>query len=447
MRRPAWLGLLLCGTIIEACLLVVVAIGDLRAQIPRFWAGIFPAFLAYLLAAVYVLRRPAGSVRLILLLALLFRLTMWWSLPSLSDDIYRYVWDGRVQLAGINPYLYPPAAEEVAHLRDALYPGINHKEISTIYPPLVQLFFRLVCALRPDLGTMKFGLLLCEFGLVLLLVKILAQRRQDPRRVLLYAWNPLPLVEVAGSGHSDALGVLLLMLALYWLAGGRAAPAAWALAGAFLSKFLPVLVLPIFWRQLAPAEEVSVLKRWLHRRRWSLLWFPAVAVLGFLPYLDAGPQLFAGLRVYLLRWRFNDAAFSLFYGLYLRLAGNGDPLALAKWTCTGALLLTVLWATRRGADPYRAAFWVVGAYLLLSPILHPWYLIWVLPFLPLFAPPAWTLLSGLIFLAYRVLIDYSRSGIWTEQTWVKWAQYGPFYFLLTVYPLYQRLFRYRRPGN
>ena len=84
-----------------------------------------PAFLCYLFAAALACRRPASSLRLLLLLALAFRLTMWWSPPTLSEDIYRYVWDGRVQLAGINPYHYAPDAAELAHLRNHLYVGIN----------------------------------------------------------------------------------------------------------------------------------------------------------------------------------------------------------------------------------------------------------------------------------------------------------------------------------
>ena len=97
--------LLLAGAGIELALLYLVSLGDLRVQVSRFWLGVLPAFLCYLFAAALAWRRPAGSLRLLLLLALAFRLTMWWSPPTLSEDIYRYVWDGRVQLAGINPFV------------------------------------------------------------------------------------------------------------------------------------------------------------------------------------------------------------------------------------------------------------------------------------------------------------------------------------------------------
>lgn len=430
-RRNAWL--LLAGLSIQAALFYLIYLGDLRTQVPFLWIGVGAAFPFYLLAALLVHRRPGGSLGLILLLALTLRLTLWWSPPTLSEDVYRYVWDGRVQRAGINPYLYAPQAPELEALRDHLYSGINHKEIPTVYPPLTQLFFLLVCTIQPSLGMMKFSLMMVEFGIVLLLVKILYQRRQDPRLVVLYAWNPLPPIEIAGSGHSDALGVFFLLLALYGLAAARKTMAVWALSGAFLCKLLPVLALPVFWRRMAAHP--------FHPRgRWALLWFPFLSALGFLVFSGAGTQLFAGLQTYLLKWRFNDALFSLLYETLKNPDLEWDDTALshAKRICSGVLSCTALWAAFRYADPYRAIFVVMGTYLVLSPTLHPWYLLWVLPFLPLFPQPAWVLFSALVFLAYEVLIGYSKNGTWIEQDWVKWTQYGPFYALLILTPLYRR---------
>ena len=113
------IALLLLACAIEACCGYLVYLGDLRTQIPAFWAGVFAAFLCYLIAGYLILRRPCGSLLLILGGALIFRLTLLPSTPTLSDDIFRYIWDGRVQLAGINPYLYAPDDPALYHLRDA----------------------------------------------------------------------------------------------------------------------------------------------------------------------------------------------------------------------------------------------------------------------------------------------------------------------------------------
>jgi hypothetical protein len=424
---------LLCGVAIEAALLCVCALGPLQHQIPLFWALLLPAFLCYLAASWWAWHRPAGPLWPLLGMALLFRLTLLLSPPSLSDDIYRYVWDGRMQLAGINPYLYAPEAPELAHLRDGLYPGINHKDISTLYPPLAQGFFLLVCVLHPGLLAMKGALLLVELGVVLLLLRILRQRGQDTRRALLYAWNPLPIVEVAGSGHLDVLAILPLLLALYWLEAGRRRTAVWASAGAILAKFLPALALPLFWRCL-------------RGQRRLLWWLPLLVGLGFLPYAGAGLQLYAGLHAYLDKWRFNDACFSLVYQLLKDPALGQDEAALyqAKLVCAALLGLVMVWASWRGGDLYRAAFAILGAYLLLTPTLHPWYLMWALPFLALFPAPAWLYLSGAIFLAYDVLSVYCSTGLWEERSWVLWAEFLPFYPLLLAQPLYRFLKRRAR---
>lgn len=402
--------------VLEACCCYLVFVGNLQHQIGALWAGVLPAFCCCALAAFLVLRRgaPPGRPHLILGAALVFRLTLWWSPATLSDDIFRYLWDGRVQLAGINPYLYAPSAPQVAHLRDALYPSINHAAIPTIYPPLAQLFFRAICTLSATPGAFKLALLLCDWGLCLLLAHSLVRRGQDPRRVVLYAWNPLPLVEVAGSGHIDALGVLLLFAALYALHSQRGAAASCALAGAFLVKLVPLALVPTFWRHC--------------RKRSALLLFPTLALLAFWPFADAGEKLATGLVTYVQHWHFNAAAYSL-----LRSAlqpWDGHAAEHARWLCTALFALVALGVQLRCRDPYRAAFATLGAYVLLSPTVHPWYLLWVLPFLVFFPSPAWLLLSGSIFLAYEVQIGYGSAGVWREKPWVLWAQYAPFFLLL-----------------
>ncbi len=420
--------LLLLAAAIEACCCYLVSLGDLQRQIPQLWVGVFSAFLGYALAAYFVLRSGAhfGQLHLILGAALVFRLTLWWSPATLSDDIFRYIWDGRVQLAGINPYLYAPSAPQVAHLRDALYHSVNHAAIPTIYPPLAQLFFRAICLLSATPAAVKLALLLCDWGLCLLLAHSLVGRGQDPRRVVLYAWHPLPLVEVAGSGHLDALGVLLLFAALYALHSQRWAAAVCAFAGAFLVKLVPLALLPAFWRRPRAG--------WFNfRKRRALLLFPALSLLAFWPFADAGEKLATGLLTYVRHWHFNAAAYSLFRFVL-------EP-QYARYLCTALFALIALGVQLRYRDPYRAAFATLGAYVLLSPTVHPWYLLWVLPFLAFFPSPAWMLLSGLIFLAYEVQIGYGSEGVWREKPWVLWAQYAPFYLLLSTTAYYRYLNR------
>ncbi|MFT5089780.1 MAG: alpha-1,6-mannosyltransferase [Candidatus Latescibacterota bacterium] len=419
---------------LEIALVYIVSLGDLREHVTQFWYGAFAASWLYGGAVLWVLHRREGSTRFILLAALLFRLTMWNSPASLSDDIYRYIWDGRVQLHGINPYRYAPDAPQLLPLRNDLHAQINHREVPTIYPPLAQLFFLAAAAVREHPATIKLGLIAFDFALCLLLSRLLTLRQQDPRRVLLYAWHPLPLVEIAGSGHIDALGIFFLMLALYALVASRKKAAACALAAAFLSKLVPALLLPIFWK-LSGSTRYTSLRDLVHLEgRLPVFCFPLLCLLGLLPYAGVGSDMVAGLNTYLRHWHFNDFIYSALRDALQVI----DPAAAlhARWLCTALLLSTVYYTVKNTVDPIRAAFWLMGAYTLLSPTLHPWYVLWILPFMPFFCRWSWILFAALVLLAYEVLIDYSLTGVWSEKNWVKWAQYGPFYLALAAEFLY-----------
>jgi hypothetical protein len=418
---------------LEAVLLFFVFLGDLKQRMPEFWFGLCLAFCIYLIASRYVWRGVQWKVGWILAAALLFRLTLLPTEPSLSDDVYRYLWDGKVQLVGINPYLLPPASEELLSLRDELWTQINHKDVSTIYPPLSQILFRLICSASPTVFAMKAIFTIFDCAIILLLAAILRARNEDPRRLLLYAWNPLPVVEIAGSGHLDTFGVFLLLSAFYFLAHRQRAAAAWTLAGAFMAKLLPILVLPILWRD---ADS-----RWsVWKSRLPLIWFPVGAAVALLVYADAGRGILAGLQVFLAKWRFNDAVFSLLYAAIKEPGLDPDDAALydAKLLCGGLLVAIIVWALVRRPDPLRAAATILGANLLLSPVLHPWYMVWVLPFQVFFPVPAWLFLSGSVFLSYNAIAVYSATGAWVAYGWVKWIQFAPFFMLLILYPVYRR---------
>ena len=425
-----------CGAVTEACFLGLALAGDLRPQIGVLWGLMLPAFACYGVACYRATRRQAGgALPQILAFAFLFRLTLLWATPNLSDDIYRYVWDGRVQLAGINPYQHAPDAPALADVRDDLYPSINHKEIRTVYPPVAQAFFAAVCLIEADLLVMKVALVACEAAMLLALLKLLALRGLPRERLLLYAWNPLAVIEIAGSGHIDSLAVSLMMWALYLLlSGGKRASAA-VLGAAVLSKLVPLLALPVLWRHMA-RNTATWRSTWLAPGgRIAMLWFALVVAAGYAAYAGAGASNIAdGLRVYLMKWRFNDGAFTLVYELLREPGTPWDDAALerARLLCALALAAVSVGALIRIGDPLRAAFIPLAAHLLLSPTVHPWYLLWILPFLPFFPSPAWLYLSGASLLAYDVLDGFHATGVWHEAAWVKWVEYGPFVALLAL---------------
>ena len=438
--REHWI-LVASGLVIQSGFTSYLLLGDSARPAMALWLSLLPAALGYGVALWFVCRSapadqetPLGvSSTVIVLWAILFRATLLAGDPHLSDDIYRYIWDGRVQLAGLNPYSFAPSSPQLGELRDHLYFAINHKEIPTVYPPFAQMFFALVCAIQPSVLMMKLCLTICEVGLIFVIVSLLRRRGQDTRRALLYAWQPLAVIEVAGNGHVDALGVFLLLLALLWLSAGHRYATAAALALAFLSKLLPLMALPVIWRELG--RRHSGLARWFHPAgRMPAVLFAALSAAGYVVYSTAGTRVAEGLEIYLRKWRFNDSLYGIILDTVETSMNSSGETALmqARWVSLVLLAAVSVWSTLRIADPLRAVFLVVAAYLLLTPTMHPWYLLWLLPFIPFFPKPAWLVLSWSAFLAYEVLDRYRSGGDWVEESWVRWVEYGPVYLLLLL---------------
>src|SRR6185369_1015144 len=174
----------------------------------------------------------------------------------LSDDLYRYVWEGRVVAAGENPYRLAPRAPELERLRDAnLYPRINHPELASVYPPVALGGFALVARVSPTVWAMKLWILLHELALAWLLVYWVRGRGQDATAAIAYVWSPLAITEYAGSGHHDPTAMVWLVAALMW-AERRPVFSATALALATLTKLAPIVALPFVWRSWTPRARV-----------------------------------------------------------------------------------------------------------------------------------------------------------------------------------------------
>lgn len=231
------------------------------------------------IAAAWISLRSRDSRRLLvlgLIFAALFRLSIIFSPPYLSDDIYRYVWDGRVQSAGINPYRYIPADESLAQLRDEkIYPNINRRDYAhTMYPPIAEVAFLLITRFSESVTWMKAAMVGFEAIAVWALVQLLISFGFARQRVLIYAWHPLAVWEFAGSGHVDALAIAFIALALLARRKRGETLTGFLLACATCVKFFPAVLFPA-----------------LHMRRsWKMpLAFAATILIAYLPYLSVGP--------------------------------------------------------------------------------------------------------------------------------------------------------------
>ena len=312
-----------------------------------------------------------GVILIAIAFAIVFRLSILFAPPYLSDDIYRYVWDGRVQAAGINPYRYIPAAPELAHLRDeTIYPKINRKDWAhTIYPPVAQVVFFLTTRISESVTWMKATMLLFElvtFWAVAQLLTLLGRPRQ---LLLMYAWHPLVVWEFAGSGHVDAIAIGFMALAfLAWQKKSNLG-SGFLLGSATLVKLFPVVLVPAM----------------LKRGRWRIApVFAATIIAGYVAYLSVGPKAVLGsLPGYSKEMGLLTG--QSFYALSLLRKLFGLELSALTYMIGTVLVMGAigLWVLLRGRseDYLKHAMVLATATTVLFAPHFSWYFCWLVLFL------------------------------------------------------------------
>jgi hypothetical protein len=393
----------------------LLCIFDLAERWPLTLLCVAIGFLGLLLAGPQLRGQTARSrAGLILAVALLLRVFLLPVLPSLSDDVYRYIWDGRVVGAGLNPYVLAPEAPELVPLRDDLWTAMSHHDVPTVYPPLAQALFTLSARLPAPVYALKAILALLDLGACALLLMLAGRWNLPLERTIWYAWNPLVTVEIAGMGHVDGLGVALVILATTLLAwpGRHLLSGAVAAAGAVLAKLVPVLAIPIWARQSGRSASFAAVAL-------------ALSLAGLIPvfWSTSGPP--PGLVEYGVSWEFNGPLFEPLWRIIDRVDVHGPvqagldrlkdltgraepwdhlyhynyPQFWAKVLLLLGLLISLvfIWRSRETLFGLRRVF---GAVVIFSATVYPWYALWVLPWAALSRDRAWLSLSALLFLSY-----------------------------------------------
>ncbi|MFN7145235.1 MAG: hypothetical protein ACK4YP_15785 [Myxococcota bacterium] len=327
------------------------------------------------------------------IVALLVRLPLLTLAPTLSDDVWRYVWEGQVWRAGLNPFVHAPDAPTLEHLRDATWANVAHRHVPSIYPPLAQALF----VVLSGGGVLAWRLLstAADIGTAWMLA------RARPRAGWTWALLPLPALEAAVSGHLEGIGIFFLVAAVTT----HSPLAAWLGA---LVKLLPGVLLALEPR-----------RRWLG---WGLLTalvtLPIVRPTGFLTYRAA--------------WSFNGSVFPVTEHI---VGADARTLLQLVGACIVAGILF------RSRDPARVALWTTGAFVVLSPTVHPWYVLWPLAAALLTGSRAWLVLAVTVPAAYVVLATYDpATSRWTEWPATRVVVYAPFFATL-LWEAWRRLTR------
>ena len=325
-------------------------------------ASLALAGVVYLLAIRELFATPTFARRVVvvgLILAAVWHIGFLRAPVGADDDIRRYVWDGHLQRLGYNPYLVVPSDPAAKWLHTPETRNLNNPDLPSPYPAGALLFFRAVTAIHESIFALKIAFVVCELAIVFVLLDVLRYNRQGAHLVLAFAWNPLLAIEVAGNGHIDIVGALLLLLSAAALGRRWRTAAAVGFGLAVAVKFLPIVLFPLYWKRVRVRDAAL-----------------AAAMVGllYLPFLHHGRIPIGSLGTYVQNWRFNGPVFAML-----------DQVASPKLLAGLAVLAGLVTATwLRSAAPVWAPeifAWPMAASLLCAPAVFPWYLLWLLPFL------------------------------------------------------------------
>jgi alpha-1,6-mannosyltransferase len=395
-----WAG----GVVILVALLVFGALDPGHGTAP-FFLLLGLANAGYLAAMHQIARglRPSGRTLITCaLLAAVWRVPLVLAPTHPFADVSRYVWDARVVRAGLSPYTVIPSNPAFARLRTAESWPLNNPDVPSPYPPGAQLFFLAATALRESALAVKTGILLCEALLAFVLWRWLIALGVSPGWMLGYLWNPLVSLEVTRQGHVDVLGALFLVLAALALVRQRSLLGSVAFALAVAVKPLPIVLVPLLWRRVS---------------RRALAAGIAVLVALYLPFWRGGPLPIGSVPEVVQRFRFNGPVF-------VAVASHAGP-TIATGLAVGAGLAVAAWARRRLPLASPAA-WAcpMAVALLCSPLVYPWYLVWLAPFLVAPATMPLALWTVSIQSTYVVWVRAPMGAPWVVPGWALLIEYG-----------------------
>lgn len=430
---------LLLAISLEAGYLGIQSLGDLGERVVEFIALYLLVSLLYLGCCCLISQRgedtsPGGpradhvaSRKMLVLIwgaGVVFRLTLLPLNPTLSEDLNRYRWHGKLQAAGGNPYVEIPADPRWEHLRDRTWAHVNRKDLPSVYGPLLEIayagYYQLVSAIEPDeirqVWLFKLPFAALELAVGAAVLQLLTAAGAPQAWLLIYLWSPLMVVEFWAQGHNDPLAVLFVVLALAAAARERWTWAFASLTLAALAKFWPAVLFPFF---LLQRRE----KRWIVHWKPALVAVPLALAVSW-PYWDGIANVSELLRGFVGGWRNNDSLYGLIY------QSSGEDFERGTTLVTRLLLaaLAALWALQ--LPLVKAAKWAVVLILLFSANCFPWYLSWLVPLLAVYPGSPLLLWTALVVLSYHVLIGYQALGVWEDSGQMRLLEYLPVYSLL-----------------
>jgi hypothetical protein len=376
-----------------------------RTGEPSFFIPLAVAGVAYLLAFRELLSTatfPRHVIAFGLALSVLWQIPFLLMPPGSDDDVHRYVWDGRVQRLGYNPYIAVPSDPALASLHTSETRTLNNPEVPSPYPAGAQLFFRAITAIHESTFALKVAFVVCDLAIVFVLLDVLRRTRQAEHWVLAYAWHPLLAIEVAGSSHVDILGALLLLVSAASLVRRWRAVAAISFGLAVAVKLLPIVLLALYWKRVRVRDGAL-----------------AAFVVGLLyvPFFNHGRIPIGSLGTYVQRFRFNDPVFATLERVTAPQVVAGVAVLVG--------FLTAIWMRKKSSEGSSDAFaWPMAASLLCAPVVYPWYMLWLLPFIRSTSTVPLMIWTLSIIPTYYVWHLRMVGRPWLVPDWIMVLEYG-----------------------
>ena len=365
----------------------------------------------FLIISMLILKVELNSKQIIALLiaGILIRLLFINTTPIGSDDIYRYMWDGKVQAHGINPYLYSPVDASLNFLHSDKLPGlINFNSMKSIYFPLSQWIFYAGYSISGE-NVYGYKLLLFIFELITIfsIYLLVKKLRIERKYILLYALCPLPIIQFALDAHVDGFGLPFLVLSLLFYLDNKKVLSLILLGISFSIKPVGLVILPIlFFTEKTYVDRIKIL----------IIPF-IVFFIQFLPYIFTSNP-FEAFLIYTKNWAFNG---SVFLSLYHFIQNN----QVARKVCSLILLVLVFIIAISKKDFLWKVYYSVLLLFILSPVVHPWYITWIAILLPVYPQKSGLLFVCLSSLTAFTVLNYKLNGIWTENPWIITLEYVP----------------------
>lgn len=354
---------------------------------------------------------------IIILFGILFRITLIPSVPATSPDVYRYIWEGKVLYNGYNPYQYSPDADNLENLRDEVYNKVTFKNMSSIYPPAAQLVFFLGYSLTGNSPTgLKLIYLLCEIITMIFMLKLLYLKKKNLNFIILYAWLPLPLMEYFVNAHIDVVGIMFLVLFIYFLEKENMIVSVVAFTFSFLIKLYPIFLIPLLVKKLRARRFI-----------YYIATFVIISVLFYFPFINGSLSVTDALMRYVNKWEFNASVYYLLTAFF-------PDRETARVICGILLFISIGYIALYYKDFIKGIFGVLLAVVIFSPVLYPWYLGWIAALNP------FAVFYSVLSLLFTInLSNFTPLGkVWHEYFPVIFTEYAIFFGFLAYDLFHQR---------